>query len=160
MHALITPLLVTVFGLISVIGVPGIAATRANRADAPETEATRIAPLDEAQATLESGNGVIAMAQLVRYLGDDPDNPEGWLLLGRAYIALGQPDEADAAFARALDLAPEHKGALLARGELSLSMGRLEAARSMLSRLTELCGGPMGEAAVLGQAMDAQLTEA
>ena len=157
MHALITPLLVTIFGLISVIGVPGFAATRA---DTLETEATRSAPLDEARAMLETDNGVIAMAQLVRYLGDDPGNPEAWLLLGHAYRALGQTDEADAAFARALELSPDHKGALLARGELGLETGRLEVTRGALARLTELCGGPTGEAAVLARAMDAQLAEA
>lgn len=157
MHSLITPLLVTLFGLISMIGVPGFAATSA---DTLEAESAWTAPLEEARATLESGNGVIAMAQLVRYLGDDPGNAEAWVLLGRAYHALGQPDEADAAFARALELAPDHPGALLARGELCLSMGKLEQARGVLARLTELCGGPVAEAAALGKAMDAHLAEA
>ena len=159
MHALITPLLVTLFGLISVVGVPGFTASRADRADTPESETTRLGPLDEARATLESGNGVIAATQLVRCLGDDPGNAEAWLLLGHAYRGLGMADEADAAFARALELAPEHKGALLARGELSLSMGRLESARATLARLTGLCGGPTAEAATLARAMDAQLAE-
>ena len=157
MHSLITPLLVTMFGLISMIGVPSFAAPNP---DNPEAESAQTSQLDEARATLESGNDLNAMAQLVRYLGDDPGNVEAWVMLARAYQSLGQTEEAEAALDRALELAPDHPGALLTRGELYLATGRLEAARVVLARLSDVCGGPFAEAETLGRAIDARVVQA
>ncbi len=41
-------------------------------------------------------------------LRDNPDDPEGWLLLGRSYQALGQADQAKTAYEQALRLLPEN----------------------------------------------------
>lgn len=56
----------------------------------------------EAPRNLEDG-----VAQLQAALAKDPGRAEGWALLGRSQMSLGRPDEAAAAFARAVQLAPD-----------------------------------------------------
>ncbi|WP_233198736.1 MULTISPECIES: tetratricopeptide repeat protein [Luteimonas] len=48
-----------------------------------------------------------AVAQLERDLARDPRQPEGWLLLGRAYADMRQPDKALQAIERAAQLLPD-----------------------------------------------------
>lgn len=56
----------------------------------------------EAPRNLEDG-----VAQLQAALAKDPGRAEGWALLGRSQMSLGRPTEAAAAFARAVQLAPD-----------------------------------------------------
>ncbi|MCD9028516.1 tetratricopeptide repeat protein [Luteimonas sp. BDR2-5] len=51
-----------------------------------------------------------AVVQLERDLERDPRQPEGWLLLGRAYAGMQQPERALAAFERAAKLLPDEDG--------------------------------------------------
>lgn len=62
-----------------------------------DAEATRAAP-----ATLEA-----AIAQLETELARNPNQPEGWALLGRSYAAQGRGEDARGALARAVALAPD-----------------------------------------------------
>jgi len=55
----------------------------------------------EAPRNLEDG-----VAQLQAALAKDPGRAEGWALLARSQMSLGRPNEAAAAFARAVQLAP------------------------------------------------------
>jgi cytochrome c-type biogenesis protein CcmH len=48
-----------------------------------------------------------AVSQLQAVLNQNPDQPEGWALLGQAYRQLGRLDAARDAFARAAQLAPD-----------------------------------------------------
>lgn len=56
----------------------------------------------EAPRSLEDG-----IAQLQAALAKDPGRADGWALLGRSQMSLGRPAEAAAAFARAVQLAPD-----------------------------------------------------
>jgi len=56
----------------------------------------------EAPRNLEDG-----VAQLQAALAKDPGRADGWALLGRSQMSLGRPNEAAAAFARAVQLAPD-----------------------------------------------------
>jgi cytochrome c-type biogenesis protein CcmH len=56
----------------------------------------------EAPRNLEDG-----VAQLQAALAKDPGRAEGWALLARSQMSLGRPTEAAAAFARAVQLAPD-----------------------------------------------------
>ncbi|CTP83614.1 C-type cytochrome biogenesis protein [Xanthomonas translucens pv. poae] len=56
----------------------------------------------EAPRNLEDG-----VAQLQAALAKDPKRAEGWALLARSQMSLGRPNEAAAAFARAVQLVPD-----------------------------------------------------
>lgn len=58
-----------------------------------------------------------AITQLERRLRDQPDNLEGWMLLGRSRMATGKPGAAASAYRRARELAPEHPEVLVALAE-------------------------------------------
>ncbi|MGH2669673.1 MAG: c-type cytochrome biogenesis protein CcmI, partial [bacterium] len=127
-----------------------------------EDEANRRQHLREAIATLESR------------LSADPDHGEGWLLLGRAYLALAEPVKATAALAQAqrllgddpdllvdyaravamshggrldgqaleliegaLELAPDHPGALWLAAAASINRDAKAEARDYLQRLAQ-----------------------
>lgn len=57
------------------------------------------------------------IAQLRQRLEAEPNQREGWILLGRSLIGIERPDEAVSAFDRALALQPEDVDALSLRGE-------------------------------------------
>ncbi len=48
------------------------------------------------------------VARLERRLASEPNDPEGWARLGRAYDVLGRPADAKAAYSRAYRLAPDN----------------------------------------------------
>jgi cytochrome c-type biogenesis protein CcmH len=84
---------------------------------------------DLAQRSLEKpgGNDVRGLVSTLAWrMRQSPNDPRGWLLLGRGYLTLDDPADAAAAFKRAANLAPlEAKPAILsAYGEaLTLSAG-------------------------------------
>ncbi len=51
---------------------------------------------------------------LAARLEDEPGDIEGWLMLGRSRMVLGEPDAAKAAFERAIELAPDRPEILMA----------------------------------------------
>ncbi len=51
-------------------------------------------------------------------LKQDPDNLQGWQLLGRSYVALQRPKDAVKAYRKALELAPEDPDTLLALADV------------------------------------------
>jgi cytochrome c-type biogenesis protein CcmH len=57
---------------------------------------------------------------LAAKLKDKPDDIEGWLRLGRAYVVLGQQDKAADAYDHAAALKPEDASILIAEGEALL----------------------------------------
>lgn len=58
-----------------------------------------------------------AVAQLERRLRDDPENLEGWMLLGRSRMAMDETNGAIAAYRRARELAPDRPEVLVALAE-------------------------------------------
>jgi cytochrome c-type biogenesis protein CcmH len=65
--------------------------------------------------------GRASMEELVRRLAakleEQPDNPQGWYMLGRSYVAMNQLPDALKAFERAIELDSENVGVLLAYAE-------------------------------------------
>ncbi len=79
----------------------------------PRLEAGAAAPSEaQAAASLE----VLAQG-LAERLEKTPDNLDGWLMLGRTWFALGQPNKALAALERAYGLAPEQPDIQVAYAE-------------------------------------------
>lgn len=60
----------------------------------------------EAKATSDPLDAV--MQRLEQRLAQNPNDPEGWALLGRSYQALGQAEQAKTAYERALSLLPDN----------------------------------------------------
>ncbi len=54
------------------------------------------------------------IARLEQRLQDEPNNPDGWFMLGRTKMSLGQYAEAATAFEKTLDLVGEHPSILVA----------------------------------------------
>lgn len=55
-------------------------------------------------ATATSGSVEEAVASLERRLATEPEDEEGWILLGSSYLSLSRPSDAATAYQRALDL--------------------------------------------------------
>jgi cytochrome c-type biogenesis protein CcmH len=72
-------------------------------------------------AHTRDGEGLPAMEELVRRLAakleEQPNNPQGWFMLGRSYMAMNQLPSALKAFERAIQLDSENVGLLLAYAE-------------------------------------------
>nr|VFJ57861.1 MAG: cytochrome c-type biogenesis protein CcmH [Candidatus Kentron sp. FM]VFJ63351.1 MAG: cytochrome c-type biogenesis protein CcmH [Candidatus Kentron sp. FM]VFK15074.1 MAG: cytochrome c-type biogenesis protein CcmH [Candidatus Kentron sp. FM] len=60
--------------------------------------------------------------RLAAHLEQEPDNPEGWFMLGRSYTVMGRTEEASAAFAEAYERQPDNLEILVRYAE-SLAEG-------------------------------------
>ncbi len=144
-------LIAAVFGLLSVLATPLLAAgTDDGTADASTTAAA----YDEAKAMVDGGNFVAALPALLAITAEDAGNADAWNLLGYTHRNLGQMEESSAAYLRVLTLNPDHLGALEYQGELFLQTGQPDLARANLERLKSLCG-TCEEAEDLEQAISA-----
>src|ERR1700686_3532477 len=78
-----------------------------------------------AQAQAAAGPDVAAMvAKLEKRLQDQPNDPAGWLMLGRSYLTLNRLDEAIVAYDHAHQLDPKSADAAMGLGEaMSLRAG-------------------------------------
>lgn len=74
-----------------------------------------------ATAHAQSTQGLPPMEELVKKLAakmqQQPENLEGWIMLGRSYMSLGQPNEAIAAYERGMAINGENISLLLAYAE-------------------------------------------
>ena len=133
-HAVIT-LIVAVLSFCSIVAAPAFAAgtTDAGTAAAPSA-------YEDAKATVDSGNYTAALPMLAALTQSDPQNANAWNLLGFSHRKLGHLDDAAEAYAVALKINPEHRGALEYQGEMYVETGNLEAARANLAKLKRLCG--------------------
>ena len=91
--ALLVALGMAGYALYALVGTPQAADTAA-RAEEP--------------ATLQDG-----IVQLQQALARDPQRADGWALLGRSQLALGNLADANSAYARALQLAPDEPSVLV-----------------------------------------------
>jgi Flp pilus assembly protein TadD len=136
MHHLFTQVFIVVFGLVSMLGLPSLAA---GTEDGSSTAVT-VDDYAEAKATLDMGNYAAALPMLVSLTQVQPDNADAWNLLGFTYRKLDQLDLSDAAYLKVLTINPDHLGALEYQGELFLTTGRIDEAKANLARLQSLCG--------------------
>lgn len=107
------------------------------RSDEPGAQ-PRSVTAAEAEA---AGSPEQAIAALQARLAQDPDNAEGWNLLGQTYRNLGREREAEAAFRRAAELQPDNPDHLAYLAEALLvidPVGRRQEAERLMNRVTEL----------------------
>lgn len=88
---------------------------------------------------VESGNYAEAIPQLVKAVAAEPDNADGYNLLGYSHRKLGDSAAALGFYGKALELKPKHRGANEYLGELYLEMGELENAEQRLDVLDGAC---------------------
>jgi tetratricopeptide (TPR) repeat protein len=85
----------------------------------------------------EDWQGVID--HMSRAIAERPWHDDAHNMMGFAYRKLGDYDKALAAYDRALELNPHHRGAMEYLGEAYLELDRPELAKEMLERLAAAC---------------------
>lgn len=65
----------------------------------------------------QAGNVAELAAKLAERLKESPNDPQGWMLLGRSYMQVERFDDAAAAYARAAELAPDNVDAHMGAAE-------------------------------------------
>ncbi|MFI0376399.1 MAG: c-type cytochrome biogenesis protein CcmI [Candidatus Thiodiazotropha sp.] len=111
LSALVIPLAALL--LYQFIGSPEIISRLANQPAAAHTAS--------AQSQGTSTQNLPPMEELVKRLAakmqEQPDNQEGWIMLGRSYMAMNNPSAAINAFDRAMEISDNNVGLLLAYAE-------------------------------------------
>ena len=80
-----------------------------------------------------------AVELLQKVVDKNPKDANAWNYMGYSLRNLQKYDEALAAYEKALQIKPKHKGALEYLGELYLQTGQLEKAKVTLKRLDDAC---------------------
>lgn len=80
-----------------------------------------------------------AIPLLEKVIKAEPENADAYNQMGYAYRKLNKLPEARSHYARALSIAPDHKGALEYQGELFLMLDDLKSAEANLARLDKIC---------------------
>lgn len=81
-----------------------------------------------------------AVASFRKVVAAEPNNPDGYNMLGFSLRWMGKMDEAFAAYDRALQLNPKHRGALEYSGIAYLKAGDPAKANEQLARLETVAG--------------------
>ena len=138
-------LAVLIAGLLSAGGSAALAAGTSPSAATPDYAS--------AQAAVKAGRYSDAMAILAALAQTDANNPDVWNLLGYSSRKLGDRNKAALYYQYALQLNPQHVGALEYQGELFVETGALEMARVNLARLESICGAGCEEYRDLAKAI-------
>ena len=109
--------------------------------------------LAEARALIEAGRAAQALSILLPLAELDPSNADVHNLLGFAYRKSGDLSSSASAYRKALELDPNHLGALEYQGELFLTLGDVSRAEANLERLNKLCPTSCEEAEDLSEAI-------
>ena len=141
-----------VFGALAVAG-PALAAGSSSGSSSSSSSSsygsssTATANTDDAAALLaeaiefnERGWYRRAVGNLRQVTRLEPQNADAWNELGFAYRNVDNYNQSARAYDRALELDPEHLGALNYQGFMYLETNQLENARANLSQLNALCG--------------------
>ena len=107
-----------------------------------------------AEAAILAGDFAGAVPILTALTAAEPQNADAWNLLGFASRKSGDLAAAGVAYGRALEIDPDHLGALEYQGEMYLDLMQPDMAKANLARLQELCGD-CEEAEDLAQALAA-----
>ena len=79
------------------------------------------------------------LKSLEDYVYENPNNANGWNLIGFVSRKLGNFDEAEVYYATGLEIEPNHDDILAYQGQLYLETGRYEMALENLQKLTDIC---------------------
>ncbi len=112
-------------------------------AHAADTETT--APANAGNADYTAGKAAVerkdwtaAVASFRKVVAAEPNNADGYNMLGFSLRWMGKMDEAFAAYDRALAIDPRHRGALEYSGVAYLKAGRPAMAQEQLGRLEQI----------------------
>ncbi len=130
------------FGLVALaLALPAPAAHAMGSTDpAPAKPAVQVnKDFTDGQAAIKRKDFKAAVAALARATQAEPRNADAFNLLGYAHRNLKELDPAKAAYAKALAIDANHKGALEYLGELYLLVNDLPAAEQNLAKLDRIC---------------------
>jgi tetratricopeptide (TPR) repeat protein len=105
----------------------------------PAPPSTGMPDLDEVQKLVMDGKFDVALPKLALLDQAHPDNADIKNMIGYSYRKLGQYDTALGYYLQALQINPNHAGALEYLGELYVETGDADRAAQMLARLDSLC---------------------
>ena len=108
---------------------------------------------DRGQKAFENGDWKDAIKNLKKAVAEDSGNADAFNLMGYSYRRMGEADSAFAAYAKALDIDPDHRGAHEYLGQTYLLVGDPEKAHEQLHILTDLCGEECEETVKLRNAI-------
>ena len=135
--------------------VPGAAAEAAGTTNRTNpSAAAKNGNFERGQQALRDGGWQEAVDYFKKAVADDAKNAEAYNLMGYSYRRLGEADPAFAAYAKALDLDPRHRGAHEYHGETYLLVGNAEKAEAQLAILKDLCGKQCKETVKLRKAIE------
>lgn len=98
-----------------------------------------------------------AITTLNAYTRANPQDADGYNLLGYSYRQLQRYNESLDAYQRALTLDPKHRGAHEYIGEAYIALGRLDKAKEHLDALDKICFLPCEEYRDLKRSYEAAL---
>jgi tetratricopeptide (TPR) repeat protein len=93
----------------------------------------------EAEKLIKEWKYADAIPLLEKVAKAEPKNADAFNQLGYAHRKLNKLPEARAHYAKALEINPDHRGALEYQGELFLMLDDLKSAEANLARLDKLC---------------------
>lgn len=80
-----------------------------------------------------------SLQSLEDYVYENPENANGWNLIGFVSRKLGNFEDAEVYYAAGLEIEPNHDDILAYQGQLYLETNRYDMALENLAKLTELC---------------------
>lgn len=124
-------------GFLSVLMIGLLAWSTPSQAMAP-AGSTNV-ELSEVREMILAGQRDESIQKLWKYVETNPEDADGFNLLGYGYRKNGQFDLSKKAYDRALLLDPKHKEAHEYLGELYLQTDQLEKAEALLVELGQIC---------------------
>ena len=88
---------------------------------------------------LDKQNYAKANKALKAYTKSEPDDADGWNLYAYANRKMNKFEKAEMYYEKALNIDPDHKGALEYQGELYMQTNRPDLAQENLIKLVKLC---------------------
>ena len=131
---------ITVFALM-LIGVMLGMNTQAGAAGSNDNTATATTPpvIAKAQKAINKNDFAAAYGMLAAKESTYSKNADLYNLMGYSARKLGRYDDSMVHYTKALDINPKHKGALEYMGELYLTLGQPDQAKTLLARLAQIC---------------------
>ena len=94
-----------------------------------------------------------SLKSLEDYVYENPENADGWNLIGFVSRKLGNFEDAEVYYATGLEINPNHDDILAYQGELYLETNRYDMALANLAKLTQLCKFNCDEKVELSEAI-------
>ena len=115
--------------------------TQASAAGSGDYTATATTPpvIAKAQKAINKNDFAAAYDMLAANESTYSKNADLYNLMGYSARKLGRYDDSMAHYTKALDINPKHKGALEYMGELYLTLGQPDQAKTLLARLAKIC---------------------